>query len=130
MKLHPAFLALIPIMLTSFDPAQSQDHLEYLGLGGHDVTSLSTYDGIVAAGTEGHGVFWNWEGALPGSDWLLAGLAGYSVQSVYAHKSGPLGWAIGAGVQPVEGDPVFFYCSFMGQGFEACSEGITSALTW
>ena len=37
---------------------------------------------------------------------------------------------MGAGVRPVPGDTVFFYCSVMGQGFEGCSDGISSDLTW
>jgi hypothetical protein len=123
-------LVLLLISLVAVGPVQSQGHLEYLGLRNQDVTSFSTYYGIRAAGTEGNGVFWNWEGMVPGTDWLLAGLEGHYVQSVYVHKSGPIGWAIGAGVQPVEGDSIFFYCSFMGQEFDACSDGITPALTW
>ena len=111
-------------------PACAQEHLEFLGLQGFNVTSLGIHGGIVAAGTDGHGVLWQNEYYLPDEEWVLAGLDGHEVLSVYPHKSGPLGWAIGAGVRPVAGDTVFFYCSFMGQEFEACSDGISAELTW
>jgi hypothetical protein len=110
-------------------PLQAQEHLEYLGLGGLDVTSLGVYGGIVAAGTDGNGVFWQVEYWLPDLEWEPAGLEGHEVLSVFPHKSGPIGWAIGAGVRPVPDDTVFFYCSYMGQGFEACSVGISAELT-
>lgn len=102
--------------------------LESLGLAGHDLTSLGVYGGIVAAGSNGQGVSWQYEDQLPG-DWVLAGLEGAEILAVYPHKSGPLGWALGAGVRPAEGDSTFVYCAYMGQGFEPLSDGITPSLT-
>ncbi len=103
--------------------------LEPLGLAEYTVTSLSLYGDVLAAGTDGSGVFWQLTGYLPDSSWVHIGLDGLAVRTVYAHKSGPIGWAIGAGVMPAEGDTVFVYCSFMGQDYVPNSEGISSELT-
>jgi hypothetical protein len=127
------FLITVIVMMTLLvmtNPTVAQSYLDYFGLQNQNLTSLSIYSGIIAVGSDGNGVFWNWEYTLPDSSWLQAGLEGLAVQTVYAHKSGPLGWAIGAGVWPEEGDPIFVYCSYLGQGFETNSEGIVDSLTY
>lgn len=126
----PSFCVLVLAALAGARSTHAQPQLEYLGLQDHDVTSLGVYSGIVTAGTIDHGVFWQSEMNLPDEGWNLIGLEDHEACSVYPHKSGPVGWAIGAGVQPADGDTVFFYCSFMGQEFEACSDGISADLTW
>ena len=104
--------------------------LEPLGLEGLTVTSLSLYGGVLAAGTNGDGVYWQVDQYLPDSTWVHIGLDGLNVRAVYAHKSGPVGWAIGAGVDPPIGDSVFAYCSYMGQEFVPSSDGISDELTY
>lgn len=103
--------------------------LEPLGLDGLMVTSLGLYGSVLAAGTDGDGVYWQVDGFLPDSSWIHIELAGLNVRTVYVHKSGPVGWAIGAGVVPAEGDTLFTYCSFLGQEFVPNSEGISLDLT-
>jgi len=130
MKYFLSSLVLMLILVTLINFANAQSYLEYFGLQNLNITSLSIYGGIIAVGTDGNGVFWNWLETLPDSYWLLAGLEGLSVQTVYTHKSGPLGWAIGAGVWPEAGDHIFVYCSYLGQGFETNSEGVVDSLTY
>lgn len=103
--------------------------LEYLGLADYNITSLSVYDGIVAVGTHGSGVFWQGLSELPSEDWHLVGLISREVTAVYAHKSGPIGWAIGSAVVPAGVDPEFIYCAYMGQNPQPNSQGIDPNLT-
>ena len=45
-------------------------------------------------------------------------------------KAGPIGWAIGAGVDPDTVNSPFIYCGFMGKGeFVPISVGIVDSLT-
>ncbi len=119
-----------------FDTNHCQDQLQvgpyqqkYLGLAGQNLTSLSQYGGIIAVGTEGHGVWWGFPNGADTPDWRRIPLDSLNVLTVYAHKSGPIGWAISAGVQPPEDDDTFVYCSFVGQPFEKRSHGIDPAQT-
>lgn len=50
------------------------------------------------------------------------------VYSVYPHKSGPLGWAIGVGIKPDSVYSHFIYCSFMGGAFEPKDQGISDSV--
>ncbi len=111
----------------------SQGHpffLEYTGLRNKDITSIGIYENIIAAGTMRHGVYWKDIATIGLGDtsWNLIGLDSARVYSVYPHKSGPLGWAIGAGLDPDYLYPHFVYCSFMGGGFEARDQGISDSV--
>ncbi len=111
------------------ETATAQEAIEHLGLSSKNITSLSVNYGIIAAGTDREGVYWQQEFSPSSSGWTNAGLDTLVIRAVYAHKSGPIGWAISAGVYPDEkGDP-FIYCSYMGGAFEARSHGIDNALT-
>lgn len=106
-----------------------QEPIEFLGLDNEKITSLSLYSGVIAVGTDRNGVFWQFESLLTDISWIHIELDSQSVQTVYAHKSGPLGWAISAGVAPDKVDSVFIYCSFMGGDFIPNSVGIMDSLT-
>ncbi len=106
-----------------------QEPIEFLGLNNEKITSLSIYSGVIAVGTDRNGVFWQSEHSLTDTSWIHIELDSQSVYTVYAHKSGPLGWAISAGVAPDKGDSTFIYCSFMGGDFIPNSVGITDSLT-
>jgi len=103
--------------------------LESLGLQDKAVTCLSINYGVIAVGTDKNGVYWQHEYLPTDTGWIHIGLDSQSVQTVYAHKSGPLGWAIAAGVDPDTVDSEFIYCSFMGGEFAPNSLGIIDSLT-
>ena len=106
-----------------------QEPIEFLGLNNEKITSLSLYSGVIAVGTDRNGVFWQSESLLTDTSWIHIELDSQSVQTVYAHKSGPVGWAISVGVAPDIVDSAFVYCSFMGGKFIPNSVGIMDSLT-
>lgn len=106
-----------------------QETIEFLGLQKNHVTSLSINYGVIAVGTDRNGVYWQTEYLPSDTGWIHIGLDSQSVQTVYAHKSGPIGWAISVGVTPDTVDSAFIYCSFMGGGFVPNSVGILDSLT-
>jgi len=115
------FMMLLIVWLTvSILPAQEY---EYLGLQNRQITSLGIYDGILAVGTQEDGVFWHTLDFSDGSEWNLIGLQGQNVLTVYPHKSGPIGWGIGAGMHPNESGDSLVYCSYMGEPFEPNNQG-------
>jgi len=121
---------IIFVLLTS--PARqsfAQSGLEPLGLENKQPLSLSIYGGILAVGTAGHGVYWQTTINPSDSGWQFIGLDNALVLTVYAHKSGPVGWGIGAGVQPDPFHPDFIYCSFMGGALTPSDAGINDTLT-
>ncbi len=104
--------------------------LERLGLRNKDITAIGVYGNITAAGTMKHGVYWKEVTTIDGGDssWNLVGLDSAQVYTVYPHKSGPLGWAIGAGIKPDSVYPHLVYCSFMGGAFEPRDQGISDSV--
>lgn len=107
----------------------SQEMVEFLGLRDKNVASLSLYTGVIVVGTDRNGVYWQFENSPTDTGWINIGLDSMSVQTVYAHGTGPSGWAVSAGVDPDVSDSVFIYCSFMGGEFFPNSLGISKSLT-
>ncbi len=129
MKLLLVIATMLVWCLRTGGSASAQDAIEDLGLSNKNITSLSVNYGIVAVGTDRRGVFWQPESSPSSSEWMNAGLDTLHVQAVYAHKSGPIGWAISAGVYPDNGRGPFIYCSHMGGAFEPRSHGIDESIT-
>ena len=111
-------------------PAYAQFQSEYLGFAGLIPTCISIYDGIAAIGTDSHGVYWQPLWNLPDSSWNYISLGPQQIHTVYTHKSGPLGWAISAGVTRGETDADLIFCSYMGGEFAPNSDGIDPNLTY
>jgi len=120
MKLRNVFIAWLIVMTATVfgasDRATSQTgRLEPFGLQGKIVTSLGRY-GALYAGTDSAGVF---RRSLDGPDsaWVLLGLEGKTIRSVYPHKYGPIGFAVSVGVEPhyAAGDSTLVYCSVFDQ---------------
>jgi hypothetical protein len=128
MKGRREILLIIILLNILIIVSNAQIAIENMGLVGKRVISISIYDGIMAAGTDGNGIYWQDTWAAHDSNWTLMGLDSASVYSVYAHKSGPLGWSIGAGIEPDPSYPDFVYCSFLGQPFRAIGFGIENTL--
>jgi hypothetical protein len=106
----------------------SQILQENLGLTNKQIMSVGIYDNVLAVGTLKQGVYWQPLGSATNTSWQLIGLDSAEVYSVYPHKSGPLGWAIGAGLKPDSFYPHYVYCSFLGGTFEAKDTGISDSL--
>ncbi len=123
MSLFQSFSFIVALILPAWICAQPP--VEFLGLAGKPITSLGTYEAIIAVGTDGEGVFYQAAKDLPDSGWVNAGLEGKNVSAVYPHKSGPLGWTIAAGIFPEGDDSIYVHCSFMGEGFTPNSAGIS-----
>jgi hypothetical protein len=107
----------------------AQVELEYLGLDNSALTDLDINYGIIGVGTDRNGVYWQLESTATETDWMHIALDS-SVRAVYPHKSGPVGWAISAGIYPGTGEPPYVFCSFMGADFEANSEGMLPSQTF
>ncbi|OGB70089.1 MAG: hypothetical protein A2Y94_01980 [Caldithrix sp. RBG_13_44_9] len=123
---HP--ICWLIFLLTFVSLAASQIPLEYLGLKNQGVTTIGVNYGILAAGTNRHGVYWQTVSQTFDTTWNLIGLDSAEVFTVYPHKSGPLGWAVGAGIKPDSSYTHFIYCSFMGAPFEPLDTGISDSL--
>ncbi len=108
----------------------SAQQLGYLGLADKKITSFNVNFGFVAVGTESGGIYWKTiADAEPGNDnWQHVELD-RKILAVYPHKSGPIGWAISAGVVPDTSDTSLVYCSFMGGEFRPNSAGILNDRT-
>ena len=104
----------------------AQVFLQSMGLENKNITSIGLYGNIIAVGTIGNGVFWS--DSLINTTWMFLGLDSAEVYSVYPHKSGPVGWAIGAGLKPDSNFPHFIYCSFAGTPFEPKDTGISDSV--
>jgi hypothetical protein len=124
-----AFLGVALLYATLAVQSFGQEAVEHLGLDQKQATSISLYGGVIAVGTDGNGVYWQAAFTPTDSGWTHIPLDSQSVQTVYAHKSGPIGWAIGAGVAPQKPNSPFIYCSFMGGAFVAQSHGIDNSVT-
>lgn len=109
-----------------FISVQAQVSFQKLGLENKNVSSIGYYDGILAVGTIGNGVYCR--NTIIDTNWSFLGLDSAEVHTVYPHKSGPLGWAIGAGLNPDSCYPHFIYCSYMGNSFNVLDRGITDTL--
>ena len=121
------FLTICLVLAGSFTGfLKAQVPVENLGLANQNITCLGMYNNIIAVGTLGHGVFY--QDSLIGTNWIHLSLDSAEVHSVYPHKSGPLGWAIGAGLKPDSSYPHFVYCSFVGGPFEPKDSGISDSL--
>lgn len=85
--------------------------LEHYGLSGRTVNSLAEYGGKIYAGTD-TGVYVR-SLFLSDTAWVLAGLSGKIVRSIYPHPFGAIGYAVTAGVERRPGDPDsgLIYCS-------------------
>ncbi len=127
--LMPALVIAVAVLLAPPRSAEAQDGLQYLGLGDKRATSISLYGGVVAVGTDGNGVMWRIEDTSGDTTWNQIALDSLTVETVYAHKSGPIGWAIGAGVSTDKSGTPLIYCSQMGGEFESRSHGIADSLT-
>lgn len=101
---------------------------ENLGLSNRKIMSVGIYDNVLAVGTLKKGVYWQSVSSATDTGWQFIGLDSAEIYSVYPHKSGPLGWAIGAGLKPDSFYPHFVYCSFLGGPFEPKDMGITDSL--
>jgi hypothetical protein len=99
---------------------------EYLGLANEHITSLKIGEGLIAAGTNYNGVYWQ---HFNDSVWHKIDIDSVNVKSVYPHKSGPIGWAIGIGIEPSLHDTNFIYCSFLGEKPRYLSYGIDTNST-
>jgi len=107
----------------------AQIEVENVGLKEQSITSLKFWYGIMAVGTNKNGVYWSQFESPNSIDWKHIDLAGKNIRTVYPHKSGPIGWAIGAGIRPEEGDTNYVFCSHMGGEFKSISTGIDRNLT-
>jgi len=116
------------IILTTASIISAQPTFEYLGLQDKPISCMGTWEGIIAVGTQGEGVYYQWHHDLPDSSWVSAGLTDKDITAIYPHKSGPLGWSMGVGISPGEGDSSFIYCGFMGSNFFPNSMGISDSL--
>lgn len=116
------------IVLVNAAGIQGQSFLEYLGLSHKQNTVVDVNYGIVAAGTDGNGVYWKSLSQPMDTVWNFIGLDSVTVYTVYPHKSGPLGWAIGAGINPTPVYPDFIYCSFLGNVFTPGGWGMSDSL--
>ncbi len=104
----------------------AQVPVEKLGLQNVNITSIGLYGNIIAVGTHGKGVYY--QDSLISTHWIHLGLDSAEVHTVYPHKSGPLGWAIGAGLKPDNSYSHFVYCSFVGGLFEPKDAGINDSV--
>ena len=122
--LFPRHVNALPyiILIMLVPPVHGQ--IEYLGLSDKDLTSLDINYGILAAGSHRDGVYWQFESTAPDTAWQVIEAPNLLVEAVYPHKSGPLGWAISAGVERSDPESPAVYCSFMGEPLFANSEGI------
>ncbi len=117
------------ILLFVFDGLLlSQILQENLGLTNKHIMSIGIYDNVLAVGTLKQGVYWQTVSSATDSNWQFIGLDSAEVYSIYPHKSGPLGWAIGAGLNPDSFYPHYVYCSFLGSTFEPKDMGISDSL--
>ncbi len=123
---RPSLIAYF-FLTVSFSVAQPA--VEYLGLGNKPITSLAVWEGIIAVGTAGDGVYYQFASNLPDSSWINTGLPGKNVTSVYPHKVGPFGWGISAGIFPEEADSNYVYCNYMGGEFFPNSLGFSDTIT-
>jgi hypothetical protein len=123
---HPILLLIFSIVLVS--SIKSQVPLEYLGLKHHRITSIGINYGILAVGTDRQGVYWHTAAQVFDTTWNLIGLDSAEVFTVYPHKSGSLGWAVGAGIKPDSFYTHFVYCSFLGAPFEPKDTGMNDSL--
>ena len=96
---------------------------EYLGLAGKNITSLSVNYNLIAVGTDSSGVYWQNESTVDSTEWDNIPL-NRTILSVYPHKSGPIGWAISAGVEKSLSDSGLIFCSYLGGEFVSNSSGI------
>jgi len=106
----------------------SQIIIESLGLQNKKITSIGYNYSILAVGTDKNGVYWQ-IGHPTDSTWNTIGLEAYNVQTVYPHKSGPLGWAIGSGIHNESIDTNYVFCSFMGGDPVPINAGFLDSLT-
>ncbi len=93
----------------------AQIPLEYLGLRNYQLTDIGLNYGIIAAGTDRQGVYWQTTVQPFDTSWHFIGLDSAEVHAVYPHKSGPLGWAVGAGLRPECRLSAFCILQFHGQ---------------
>jgi|GEM_PF-3064425 len=89
-------------------------NVESLGLQNLHLTTLKVGEGRVAVGTHGNGVYWRMLGETNDSTWHAINVKGVNVKTVYPHKSGPIGWALGIGAEPNQEHPDYILCSYLG----------------
>ncbi len=100
--LAPISLLVVPLGAVAQTP-------EYLGLAGHDLTSLDIHDHVIAVSTDGFGVFTQLIEQLPGT-WINLGLDSLDAKCAFVHPGSTAEWAITAGVRRVgsPADPILF----------------------
>lgn len=113
-----------------FNSLLLSQNIENFGLKAKHLTSLKIGEGIIAVGTNLNGVYWQHLYSVSDTGWKQIDLSGVNVQTVYPHKSGPIGWAIGVGAKPNLNNSEFIFCSFMGQAARKMSYGIDTNNTY
>ena len=117
-------LILFWFSLVTLSPLLLSQSVEYIGLANKHLTSLKIGEGLIAVGTNSNGVYWQNLYAVSDTAWKMIELKGVNVETVYPHKSGPVGWAIGIGAKPNLSNKEFIFCSFMGGTVRTMSYGI------
>ena len=128
MNVTAKFFTIPFFMIIGFGNNYSQS-IELLGLENKFITSMKIGYGLIAVGTNSNGVYWQNLYNISDSNWIEIALSDVNVRSVYPHKSGPLGWAIGIGAAPSAQDSEFVYCSYLGEQPKSMSYGIDKSLT-
>jgi hypothetical protein len=123
---YKIFFHSIIVLILIFNSIHAQVTMQSLGLENKNITSIGFYESVLAVGTNGNGVYWR--NSMSDTTWTFIGLDSAEVHTVYPHKSGPLGWAIGVGLNPDNNYPHFVYCSFMGDTFQAKDNGIDDSM--
>jgi hypothetical protein len=101
----------IALLLLACPTAILHAQFERFGLAGRTVYALAIYGGRLYAATDS-GVYIRPYGSAD-TLWKPAGLQNKIVRAVYPHNSGPISYAVTAGIQPRTGDPdsTLIYCS-------------------
>jgi hypothetical protein len=100
------------IFLIAAIPSMLRAQFERYGLEGRIVYDLAVYGSTIYAATD-QGAYARYRFAGRDTGWVLLGLKGKTVRTIYPHQFGPIGYAVTAGVERKPGDPesTLVYCS-------------------
>jgi hypothetical protein len=100
------------IFLFAAIPSMLRAQFERYGLEGRIVYDLAVYGSTIYAATD-QGAYARYRFAGRDTGWVLLGLKGKTVRTIYPHQFGPIGYAVTAGVERKPGDPesTLVYCS-------------------
>ena len=100
------------IILIAAIPSTLHAQFERYGLEGHIVYDVAAYGSTVYAATD-QGAYARYRYAGRDTGWVLLGLKGKTVRTIYPHQFGPIGYAVTAGVDRKSGDPdsTLVYCT-------------------